>query len=218
MRTLLPAAALLLAPSLASAADGVMSGPWKTRPLLRPALGATLFNDGVSTYTAASLGAQAGLNYFQQRKPKELRFEGTARVAGSYMIGSGSSGYDVRLGNFFGPRYSIIGLQTGPDIFQNQFTFGDTTLDATLGMDWPIISTLYLGPIDVYGGMQPTAFFSGGRPGVDWSQESAFGFGSEFAWLAGASLSAGPVGLSVSNTRRITAFGPQQGFGLGLRI
>jgi hypothetical protein len=181
-------------------------------------LGATVFSDGGSTSSAASLGAQAGLNYFQKRKANELQFSGTARIAGAYMIGSGSSGYDVRIGNFFGPKFSIIGLQTGPDIFQNQFTFGDTTLAPTLGMDWPLITTLYLGPIDLYGGLQPTAFFSGNRPGVNWSQESAFGFGSEFTWLAGASLDAGPIGLSVTYTRRITAFGPQQGFGLGIRL
>lgn len=215
MRTALTLAALLL-PALASAGEGVLSGPWKTQPFLRPAVGATLFNDGATTYTAVNLGGQGGLNYFQKRKPSELRFQGTARVAGAYVIGSGSSGYDVRVGNFFGPRFSVIGIQTGPDVFQNQYTFGDTTLDATLGMDWPLITTLYLGPLNVYGGLQPTAFFSGGRPGVDWSQEDAFGFGSEFTWLAGASLAAGPVGLSVTYSRRITAYGPQQGFGLGV--
>ncbi|MFT4622218.1 MAG: hypothetical protein ACI8PZ_000874 [Myxococcota bacterium] len=217
MRTLLTAA-LLLAPAIAIAGEPVMSGPWKVKPFIRPALGATVFSDGVSTYTGVNLGAQGGINYFQERKPKELMFSGTSRIAGTYMLGSNSTGYDVRFGNFFGPKYSIIGVRTGPDIFQNQYTFDTVALPSTLGMDWPLIATLYLGPVDIYGGMQPTVFFSGNRAKVDWKAESAFGFGHEYTWLAGLSIEAGPVGISLGYTRRITAYGPQQGFGIGLRL
>ncbi len=210
--------ALLALPTLASAADGVLAGPWKTAPFIRPALGATVFSYGSTTYTGVDLGAQGGLRYHQKRKMNELRFSGTTRVKGTYTVGSGVNGYDVRLGSFFGPSISVLGLQTGPDVFQNQYSYGSVFMDPTLGLAWPITLSAALGPVYLYGGPVPTWYLSGNRDQVDWASEDQFGFGHDFAWTAGASVDLGPVGLSVGYTHRITAYGPQKGFGLGFSL
>jgi hypothetical protein len=202
------------------AAEGgksVIAGPYKVQPYVRPVLGATIFSDGTSTYPAASLGAEGGLIYAQDWKSKkQVVFIGVARLAGTYTLGGGVNGYDVRIGNFFGPWWKFIGADTGPDIFTNQYNYGSVFLDPVVGMDWPVMATAEAGPVRLRGGLVPTVFFSGNRPGVDWKAEPMFGFGHEFSYVAVVSLSISKLTLSVGYTHRITFYGPQRGFSLGI--
>lgn len=189
---------------------------WGKKPFVRPAVGASLFNDGSQTYTTVALGAQAGLNVWQEKPdPKVV---GTTRVLGQYIIGAGSSGYEVRVGAFAGPWYKVVGLRTGPDIFHNQYSFGAIDLAPTTGLSWPVIALLDFKVINLYGGVEPAFFFSSDRPGVDWGAEPSFGFGSEFTYLTGIGLDVDAFGVSLSYTDRITAFGHQKGFGIGFRV
>ena len=74
-----------------------LEGPYKTTPYAKPVVGAMIWDGAYGV----SLGAEAGLKY-QQKKPDPVFF-GKSRVQGAYTFGAGISGYDVRLGSFFGP-------------------------------------------------------------------------------------------------------------------
>jgi hypothetical protein len=203
----------------APAAESPFAGPWKAQPSVRPAIGASVFSDGVNAYAGAALGAEVGATFFQPEKQREdLRFVVRPRALGQIIVGPSTSGYDVHGGVFAGPRWQILGLTLGPDVFTNRFTYGPVLLDPVVGMGVPVIADVDLQVLSVYGGLEPIWFFSGDRPTVDWSTTDPFGFGHEFAWTAGAAVQVGRLGLSASYNIRQTAFGPQRGFGFGLSL
>jgi len=206
--------------TLQNAEPAPSSGPpihWKTDPFLKPVIGANVFGAGTETYVSLSLGAEAGLHY-RQDKPDPLLM-GTARVRGEYLLGTGVKGTEVRVGNFIGPWWKFIGLQTGPDVFWNKYSYGTITLDPVTGLGWPVMALMDLVVINLYGGLEPAWYLSStGRPQVDWSQQDTFGFGQEFTWFAGATIDLKVARVGLTWSRRTTAFGVQQGYGLGLKV
>ena len=189
---------------------------WGKEPFLRPAVGGGAFASGGQTYITAALGAQAGLQFWQKKPdPKAV---GVARVLGQYIVGSDASGYQVRAGAFAGPWYKVIGARTGPDFFYSQYRFGPYTLDPSAGLSWPVIGLLDFKVINFHAGVEPAFFFNPDYPTVDWSAEERFGFGGEFTYRAGVGLDLKAAGITLGYTDRITAFGRDQGFGVGFRV
>ncbi len=191
---------------------------WETRTYLRPRGGLSMVSTGNGTSSALSLGAQAGLRYWETGRDLP-RLMGNARVQGDYLVGSNDvSGMEIRVGNFIGPRWKFVGIQTGPDVFWSQYTYGSLSLDPTLGLGWPVLAFADLDVLSLYGGVEPAFYFNPDRARVDWSTEDAFGFGHEFSYMAGASLNGGGVRLNFGWVYRITAIGAQQGLSLGVRV
>ncbi len=199
---------LLSTPALAAGKKKKAKQPeWRTRPYLQPVGGATSFSNGRTTTSSMYLGGQAGLLYRQVHKPFP-RIKGNARVMGTYTFNSDDvRGTELRLGNFIGPQWKHVGVQTGPDLFRSAYQFGDTTLAPTAGLAWPAILTGRVQQFSVYGGAEPAWYVGDTRPGVDWSNTNAVGIGDEFSWLAGAGLQLGKVRVGVDYRRRTTAFG-----------
>jgi len=190
---------------------------WDKKPFAKPLVGASLYSDGAQTYTTVALGGQAGLHFWQ--KQPDPKIVGTGRVqAQGFLGGNGLNGYDVRLGAFAGPWYKVVGLRAGPDFFYNQFTYGPYVLGASPGVAIPVIGLLDFKVINLHAGVEPAFFFSPNRATVDWSQEDIFGFGGEFTYLAGVGLALDAFGVSLNYTDRVTAFGRQKGYGIGLRL
>jgi hypothetical protein len=190
---------------------------WDKKPFAKPLVGASLYSDGVDTFTTVALGGQAGLHFWQ--KQPDPKIVGTGRVQAQGLLGgNGLNGYDVRLGAFAGPWYKVVGARIGPDFFYNQFTYGPYTLGASPGVAIPAIALLDFKVINFHAGFEPAFFFSPNRATVDWSQEDIFGFGGEFTYLAGVGLALDAFGVSVNYTDRVTAFGRQKGYGIGLRL
>lgn len=191
---------------------------WDSSFYLRPRAGGAIYSSGGQTHSAISLGAQAGLRY-TERKARDPRLFGHARVLGDYLTGSNDvSGLELRLGNFIGPWYGIVGAQTGPDVFWSRYRWGAVTLDPTLGLAWPVMGFVDIDVLQLFGGVEPAFYFNPDRARVDWSQTDAFGFGHEFTYMAGAALGSGGLQLSATWSYRITAFGPQQGIAVGFRL
>ena len=193
------------------------SGPWEKEPFVDPIVGVTILATSSNVYPSIGLGAQGGFRYWQSRA-KQPVLMGTARLRGEYLLGSGLSGPEVRLGNFIGPWFHIVGLQTGPDLFWNKYSFTGISLDPTVGLAWPVLAVLDLKLVRFNTGVQPGWYFTGDLPEVDWSEESGFGFGHEYTWFLGGAIDLKAVGFTVSYTHRTTGYGVQQGIGAGIRL
>lgn len=184
-----------------------LEGPYKKTPYAKPVVGAMIWDGAYGV----SLGAEAGLKY-QQKKPDPVFF-GKSRVQGAYTFGAGISGYDVRLGSFFGPFHKVIGLQAGPDLFYNELVVdlgnGQTGLFATPGMDFPITGLLDLGVFNAYAGVSPGWYFGGVRENLN----AVMG---QFGTYFGAGLNLSQLRVSAGWSRTTTAYGSQDGLSFGI--
>jgi len=199
---------------VASAADG----KWAKRPYLKPVIGLSTFSSGGSVSSAVSLGAEGGLRYWQKDRDG-LYWTGKLRARGAYLLGTGdTTGTDLRIGNFIGPRFKILGLQTGPDVFWNQYTWDGVVLDPTTGLGWPVMASISLTPVYLNAGVEPAWYLSGRREAVDWDSARTFGFGDEFTVFGGVGLGLGPVGIGVSASRTETFYGTRFGYGVSFNV
>lgn len=189
------------------------------RPQLRPLVGANVFAPSSGDAIALiGIGAAATVPARYDR-PGPVDIVGNARVSGQYFLGSSkSSGAEVQGGVFAGPQWEILRLTLGPNVFWSRFQYGSLSLDPVTGVGVPVIASADAKVVYAYGGLEPSWFVSGDRPGVDWSEEDGFGFGDEYAWLAGGGVNVGPIGLGINWSRRATAIGPQQGVGFSVRL
>jgi hypothetical protein len=189
------------------------------RPQLRPLVGANVFAPSSGDAIALiGIGAAATVPARYDR-PGPVDIVGNARVSGQYFLGSSkSSGAEVQGGVFAGPQREILRLTLGPNVFWSRFQYGSLALDPVTGVGVPVIASADAKVVYAYGGLEPSWFVSGDRPGVDWSEEDGFGFGDEYAWLAGGGVNVGPIGLGINWSRRATAIGPQQGVGFSVRL
>lgn len=217
---------LLLAALGASVAHGQSAPPpegpqkeaWAFNPFFKPEAGASAWTSSSgATSTALSLGAQAGLAFWQTQR-KRPRIEGLTRVRGAQLFGSGATGTDLRLGAFAGPAWGKIRLQTGPDVYWNRYQWGTVTLDPTTGLAWPLQATADIEVLKVTAGIEPSFFLSSSRPSVDWDTQEFPGFGDEFTWFLGGTVGTKVAGINVTYAQTFTAFGVQRGFGVGLRV
>ena len=189
---------------------------WDWEPYARPIAGASVYTSGGQTRTSVTLGAEAGLRYWQTHHPPP-RWAGRSRLQGATGLSSDVRNLDVRLGSFIGPQWELFGVEAGPDLFFNQATWQGQGLEPSLGVEVPVIGALRPDPFTLYAGFAP-AWLTNPDRRVDWSEVAVPGFGHEFAYLAGVGLDLGAFGLSLSYSYRIVATGAQQGLGVGLRI
>ena len=190
---------------------------WDTEWYAEPQGGIVGWSSGGSLTTAATLGGLAGYRYWRVGDPPP-RWSGQTRVKAAYVLSSANaSGMEVRLGSFMGPNWKRVGIQAGPDLFWDQWAYGGTTLDPTLGLGVPAVVTLAVDPLTLWGGATP-AWLSNPDRRVDWSQTDAPGFGHEFTWSAGASIRIDTFTLGVQYAYHIQATGVQQGFSFGVGL
>ncbi len=185
--------------------EGMLAGPYSKKPYAKPVLGAMVWNGAVGL----SAGAEAGLMY-KQKKP-DPAFFGKTRIMGAYTFGAGISGYDVRLGSFFGPFYKVVGAQTGPDVFYSQYQFPDTEMPATTGLEWPITGLLDLKVFDAYAGVSPGWYFGGDRENLN----AVLG---QYGLYAGAGINLSKLRLHLGWSKTTTAYGEQTGISVGIGI
>ena len=194
---------------------------WVSRPFIRPVAGVSVWGgSGQQTSTIATAGAEAGIVYRQVGRPLP-RWRVTPRVrAQIYSTGGGVAGFHARAGVQAGPWWKHVGLSFGPDLYRDQLVVDRIKLDPVNGMAFPVLGLGRLGPLGAHVGVEPSWFLSGDRPGVDWSETDRFGFGDEFAYLAGANLTVDKMVVGVQWTRRITAAGEgtDWGFNAGFRL
>jgi hypothetical protein len=194
---------------------------WVSRPYVRPVAGVSVWGgSGRQTTSIATAGAEAGIVYRQVGKPLP-RWRVNPRVRGQiYSTSGGIAGYHARVGAQAGPWWKHVGLSFGPDLYRDQLIVDQIKLDPVNGMAFPVMGLGRFGPIGVQAGVEPSWFLSGDRPGVDWSETDTFGFGDEFAYLAGANVKVQKMVFGVQWTRRITAVGEgtDWGFNAGFRL
>jgi|GEM_PF-1005536 len=200
-------------------------GPdWAHEFYARPALGGSTYTDADgNASTAIALGGQGGVRYWQ-RKRKNPIYAGRSRVQVQYIAATtgDTTGMEVKVGSFMGPQWlgpkrSYVGLSSGLDVFWNRYTFGEVTLDPTVGVGVPVIGSAGVKLIGMYAGFEP-AWIANADRRVDWSEQEYFGFGHQFSTFLGGQLNLGGTSVGVNYTRTITAYGVQQGYGLSMNL
>ncbi len=199
------------------ARQGAQQGPrrkapepgWRSKPYVRPVAGVSMWGgSGRSPTTVAAAGVEAGILYRQVHKPLP-RWRVNPLVLGKmYTTSGGVAGYHVGTGVRAGPWWKNVGIVAGPELYRDQLMIDGVQLDPVTGLAFPFIGQARAGVLGLYAGVEPSWFLAGDRPAVDWSKEDAFGFGDEFAYLAGASMRVQKMVVGVNWTRRITAAGP----------
>lgn len=185
---------------------------WRTEYYIQPGAGVRLYQNGSGeTKTLATLGGEAGLSYRQKGKglPKMV---GRTRVSGEIMAtGDLDKGLDLRVGSFMGPQWERVGLQVGPDLFYNQWTFGSQVLDPSVGVEVPAVATVSGERLTAFAGVSPAYLMNDDRR-VDWDKEELPGFGHEFTYMGGLTGRFNGLKLSAQVQYRITAAGPIPSF------
>jgi hypothetical protein len=213
-----------VSPALAAVAAAAVSLPaaaapeWQTRTWVQPAAGANVFGANGDSVSAATIGARAGLDYWETGRgwPK---IRGTTRVAFDYMITSQqASGWEARVGSFAGPTWKHVGLSVGPDFFINQWTFGGVTLPQAAGVSAPVIVNGQYEMLGAYAGVEPAWYFSGDREGADWDELGKPGIGDEFALLAGVSARVKSLTVGAHWRKNTTAYGENTSFGISANV
>ena len=102
----------------------------------------------------------------------------------------------------------MVGAQTGPDVFYSQYTFLDTELPATAGLDWPVTGLFDFKIFNAYAGLAPGWYFGGDR-------EPLNGAMGQFSLYAGAGLDLSKLRLNVGWNKTSTAYGEQTGISVG---
>jgi hypothetical protein len=162
-------------------------GRWAVSPYVDPVGGISLWGGSGNRSLLFNLGAEGGISYTD----RQTLLAGKTRARGSVVLASGLAGHDVRMGTFLGP------------------------VSDSWGVEFPIVATLGPPQLTFLAGVS-TSWLANPARRVNWDQAAGFGFGHEFSWRLGLMINAGPVHFGVSYSRRQTAIGPQQGFGLTL--
>ncbi len=166
---------------------------WNYQPYVSPGGGVQI--DGSNTSVVA--GADVGVKYWKRK------WAGNLYAGGTYLTGSGVSGYDAHLGNTTGARLKYWGASGGAELFYDaQMTSGGgSILDPSLGLGVPV--SVIVGPASVYGTatIEPAWLFSEARRGADVP------LGDELTWSVSLSANIAGVRGSVGFAQRITAAG-----------
>lgn len=198
-------------------------GRWGQDFYARPSLGGSSYtsNDG-TTSTAVALGGEAGVRYWQLKNKSPI-YAGRTRALAHYIVSSGNAtGMEVKVGSFMGPQWlgkggTYFGLSSGLDVFWNRYSYGDITLDPTVGVGVPFKAVTGMKIVGVYAGFEP-AWIDNADRRVDWSQQELFGFGHQFSTFMGGQVNLGPSSIGVGYTRTITAYGVQEGYGISMNL
>lgn len=186
-------------------------GRWAVSPYVDPVGGISLWGGSGNRSLLFNLGAEGGISYTD----RQTLLAGKTRARGSVVLASGLAGHDVRMGTFLGPVSDSWGVLGGVDVFHDAVTTTRVRLQPSWGVEFPIVATLGPPQLTFLAGVS-TSWLANPARRVNWDQAAGFGFGHEFSWRLGLMINAGPVHFGVSYSRRQTAIGPQQGFGLTL--
>lgn len=191
---------------------------WETKTSFTPTAGIVSYSNGDTTENAVSVGGNGMLQY-KQRGGGDALLSGKARLQATYIMGtSGTTGQEVRLGNFIGPDLGDLRVELGQDLFWNQTTIaGVPELSPTTGFELPLTTTLASKDAELWVGAAP-AWVTNESRRVDWDDVDVFGFGHEFTYSAGVGATIAGTFSSVSYSYKITSAGVQQGFSVGASL
>ena len=190
---------------------------WRHRFYARPAVSGSSFTtpDG-ETSTALGLGGEGGVRYWEINKPFP-RLRGRTRGTIEYIMSTNTTGMAVKAGSFMGPTWKHFALESGLDISWDRYEWNGIELEPTTGAGIPLIATTGIKGLSLYVGAQPTWVNNADRV-VDWDKSSHFGFGHEFSTFFGGSIAVDDMSLVIGYSRRVTAVGVQEGYGISANI
>lgn len=210
---------LALAPAVYPAAKGKKGkkgkkkGPhWEKDFYVRPQGGARVYKNSSGTSTSlVTVGGEAGYAYdFVGGQPPW--WGGHTRAAIDYVAANDSSGYDLRVGSFFGPTGKLLDASAGLDAFYNTWKYGNQTLPESWGVELPVTLGLHQERFWIQVG-GAVAYLDNPARRVDWSKEDVPGIGHEMAAFASAGGRMEGVDVGAQYEWRMTAIGPVQEVG-----
>lgn len=180
---------------------------WSSNLYLKPAVSLLVAPDA----QPLQLGLQAGRRWWQLRDGVAASFQlgGTADFA----LAGGAGSYDLGLSFIGGPWLRYVGLQVGPGIGASSWQLGSDVLEPATGVDAWAVLVADLKAVHLLAGAAPRWFIGGER-----ASAADLPLGDELALRAGAGVTLGTVRVGADLTRRITALGPLDRFGLNFRF
>ena len=200
--------------SVSTAEAGVTD--WKIRPVVKPIVSATVFDDGDNRQYALKGGGALGVSYKQ--KKSGLKMKGLTRAQYTQTWAPSVSGSETRVGTFIGPWYRIAGVNLGVDYVVDQYEnkYVSLTQQQSVNPTIGAVADIKIASVSVKAG--PSYFVGGTRESVDWNGSDFPGFGDEFFWSAQARVGLGPFGVGAGVTKRYTAYGDEFIGGVGLSL
>lgn len=189
---------------------------WETDYFLQPQGGVNIHSQNGESSTVATVGGQAGIEYAYVNAGTP-QWRGRTRLGAAFQATDGGAGNDLRLGSFMGPHWKTWGLESGVDVFRNQWTYGATELPVSFGAEVPVVARLHVKQLSGHAGVS-SSWLQDETRRVDWSQQKVPGFGHEFAYLAGIGGTIAGVGLGANAEYRVTAGGPVSTFTLNASV
>jgi len=190
---------------------------WRHRFYARPSIsGSSFTTPSGETSTALGLGGEGGVRYWEINKPFP-RLRGRTRGTIEYIMSTNTTGMAVKFGSFMGPSWKHFGLESGLDLSWDRYEWNGMELDPTIGAGIPVIATTGIKGLSLYAGAQPTWVNNPDRV-VDWDKSAHFGFGHEFSTFFGGSIGVDDMSLVIGYSRRVTAVGVQEGFGISANV
>lgn len=190
---------------------------WKVRPVVKPILSGTVFDDGDGNRQYALKGGGAlGVSYKQ--KKSGLKMKGLTRAQYTQVWAPKVSGSETRVGTFIGPWYRVAGVNLGVDYVMDEYEnktvlmTQQQSINPTIGA----VADVRVASISIVAG--PSYFVGGNRESVNWNTSDFPGFGDEFFWAAQARVGVGPMGIGAGVTKRYTAYGEEFIGGIGLSL
>jgi hypothetical protein len=190
---------------------------WRHRFYARPTISGSSFTtpDG-ETSTAFGLGGEGGVRYWETNKPFP-RLRGRTRGTVEYIMSTNTTGMAAKVGSFMGPAWKHFALESGLDLSWDRYEWNGIELEPTIGASVPLIATTGIKGLSLYVGAQPTWVNNAERV-VDWDNSAHFGFGHEFSTFFGGSIAIDDMSLVLGYSRRVTAIGVQEGYGISTNI
>ena len=190
---------------------------WRHRFYARPAVsGSSFTTPSGETSTALGIGGEGGVRYWEVNKAFP-RLRGRTRGTIEYIMSTNTTGMGVKFGSFMGPTWRYFALESGLDLSWDRYEWNGIELDPTIGAGIPVIVTTGVKGLSLYAGVQPTWVNNPDRV-VDWDETDDFGLGHEFSTFFGGSIAIDDMALVIGYTRRITAAGVQEGYGISANI
>jgi hypothetical protein len=202
----------------------------KVRPLINPIIGTYSYRVSDNTdnfldnasFKGFRVGGAVGVKYKSKQKglAKVLpNVTGRTRVLYTTTVASDATITDYRIGTFIGPKWGPVKVEIGVDGIrtENQLPEGYAQ-DPYRAVATPLNAIFDIKLVKVQAMVSPQFFLGGERDSVDFSQKMLPGFGNEMEYGISGRVGLGPVGIGLSYSTRVTAYGNDTTVGVGIGL
>lgn len=202
----------------------------KVRPLINPIIGTYSYRVADNTdnyfdnesFRGLRVGGAAGVKYKSKQKGLARvlpNATGRTRVLYTTTLASDATITDMRLGTFIGPKWGPVKIEVGGDFIRtdNQLPNGYAQ-DPYMAVATPLNAIFDIKIVKVQALISPQFFLGGERESTDYTNKLLPGFGDEMEYGISGRVGLGPIGIGLSYSTRVTAYGNDTTVGVGIGL